>query len=104
MIRNTFWFRHFLICSKLANEVLGLMPQNFALLIIEQEQGRAFNSQMTNIFWLIDAVISELHSSESREVFDMIEDEGLCIDDLAKLTTDELSKYYQDYCFETFKI
>jgi len=99
-IKNTFWFRHFLICNRLAqvNCISGGEGANFAEFIFDEEQGRFGNFQMTRYFWACDEVISELHADEQRQVFDLIkEEQNIGLEELAQLTADELNEYYNNY-------
>jgi len=81
-----------------------MLPQNFAKLIVDEDNGKTFNSQMTNIFWAIDKTIAELHGSDERMVFDCLEEEEVTIGDLAELSTEKLDDYLQQYCYDSFKI
>lgn len=100
-IKNTFWFRHFLICNRLAqvNCISGGEGANFAKYIYEEEnEGRVFNSQMTRYFWFADEVISDIHLDESRSVFEMIgEEQDIYLEQLAELTAEQLEDYYEQY-------
>jgi hypothetical protein len=101
MIKDSFWFRHFLMCSKLANIMMstrGWEVDNFAQSIIESLNGRFGNDQMNIYFKKADQFFSELHCSEEDEVFNYLEEEGLDMDALAKLTLAEIENYYDKYC------
>ena len=100
-IKNTFWFRHFLMCSRVANLMIsarGWGQQNFANLILESEEGRFGNDQMIIYFTSADIFFSELHCSEEDEVFGYLEEEGVSMETLSKLSDEEMEDYYNEYC------
>lgn len=100
-IKNSFWFRHFLMCNRLASLMVsarGWCVENFAKTIIESENGRFANNQMNVYFTMADRFLCELHQSEEDMMFDYLEDEGITIEDLAKLSTEQLNNYYDQYC------
>jgi hypothetical protein len=100
-INSTFWFRHFLMCHKLANTMMsprGWSVDNFALSIIESENGRFANDQMNIYFTQADAFFCELHCSEENELFNYLEDECLSMEVLSKLSLSEIENYYDKYC------
>jgi len=100
-IKNSFWFRHFLMCSKVANLMMssrGWHVDNFAQSIIESENGRYGNDQMNVYFTMADRFFSELHCSEEDEVFNYLEEDGISMEDLAKLSSEEIEEYYDKYC------
>jgi hypothetical protein len=100
-IKNTFWFRHFLMCSQVANMMMlpkGWSVDNFAQSIIESENGRYGNDQMNVYFTMADRFFSELHCSDENVVFDYLEDEGVSVEELAKLSKQEIDDYYDEYC------
>lgn len=103
-IKNTFWFRHFLMCSRVANLMMqarGWKSDNFARLILESENGCFGNDQMTIYFEQADEFICELHCSEPNCVFDFLKEDGVSQEDLANLTVSEIDKYYNEYCVGT---
>jgi predicted cupin superfamily sugar epimerase len=100
-IKNSFWFRHFLMCSKVANLMMsarGWYVDNFAQSIIESQNGRYGNDQMNIYFTMADMFFSELHCSEEDEVFNYLEENGITMEDLAKLSAEEIEEYYDKYC------
>ena len=101
-IKNTFWFRHFLICHVLANKMMeprGWLVDNFALSILESENGRYGNDQMNVYFRMADIFLCGLHESENDQVFENLENEDdVDIEDLAKLSAKEIQQYYKKYC------
>lgn len=100
-IENSFWFRHFLMCSRVANEMMsarGWHVVNFAQSIIESENGCLGNEQMNVYFAMADKFFSELHCSDEDEVFNALEDDGVSMQDLAKLSVEEIEEYYYKYC------
>lgn len=100
-IKNTFWFRHFLICNKFAINMCwlhGWSITNSAKCILDEQNGVYANSQMTKYFLQTDRILSELHQSDEGIVFDALqEDDGISIKDLANLTDSELNDYYNEY-------
>ncbi len=100
-IENSFWFRHFLICSKVANIMMsprGWHVDNFSQSITESNNGRYGNDQMNIYFKMADRFFSELHCSEEDEVFNYLEEDGVLMEDLAKLSLEEIENYYDKYC------
>lgn len=101
-IKNSFWFRHFLMCHHLANKNIKLgKVLNFANCILQEQQGKIANSQMTYHFWAADSFLCELHCSDQGTVFDNLEEEELTIEELADLSSMELYEYYNSYCVGT---
>jgi len=98
-MKNSFWYRYFLICNQLANKVMGHEPQNFALLMIEEQGGRFMNKQMTCYFYAIDDYLSELMSNDSGTVF-----EELDMDELAELSMEQITQDFEEYCNGRLKI
>lgn len=102
MIKNTFWFRHFLMCSQLANLMMGnrgWSVSNFAQSIIESRNGRYGNDQMNIYFETADIFFCEMNGSDSDSVFDYLEEEQeLSMETLAKLSKKEILEYYEKYC------
>ena len=100
-IENCYWFRHFLMCNKIAQNLCksgGGNDANFALYIKQEEAGQIFNSQMTFYFWAADKTICQITESEEGEVFEMLEDENeISICQLSQLTGKELSEYFESY-------
>ena len=75
------------MCSKVANTMMssrGWHVDNFAQSIIE--------------FTMADRFFSELHCSEEDEVFNYLEEDGISMEDLAKLSVKEIEEYYNKYC------
>jgi hypothetical protein len=100
-IKNTFWFRHFLMCTKVANLMLqarGWGEQNFAQLTVESENGRFGNEQMIIYFTKADEWLSELHCSEEGELFENLEYEGVSMETLSNLSLKDINDYYDEYC------
>lgn len=102
MLKNTHWFRHFLICDKIAKEVCdnhGWIVENFAKVILdEQENGVFTNSQMTAHFWAVDRVLALSLESDPEYVFDALEEEfNTSLHDLAKMGKQELNHYFNSY-------
>lgn len=102
-IPNTFWFRHFLICNRLAQSVTKYKDSNFAKLIKEEEEGRWANEQMTRFFWGADRVVSELHNCDYGQVFVYLEDDEL-LKQVQKLTAKQLEDYFDKYCVGIYAV
>lgn len=92
-MENTYWFRWFLICSALANKVLGHQPQNFARLIIEEENGRYGNEQMTRYFNAINLQLCEIMANDETSMEDELD-----FEELAELSVGQIAKYYEEFC------
>ena len=92
-MRNDYWNRHFLICNKMASDILGFGTMNFAEMINEENDGRFGNTQMTKHFRTINAVLCDLMCEEHDFVYSETD-----WDTLAKLTPAELNKYYDEFC------
>jgi len=92
-MENTYWFRFYLICSEIANNILGLKYQNFANLYREIEGGAYGNEQMTRVFDNVNATLCDLTANESDMIF-----EENNFDLIAELTEGELKSYYQKFC------
>ena len=89
------------MCSKVANIMMssrGWHVNNFAQSIIESKNGRYGNDQMNVYFTMADRFFSELHCSEEDEVFNYLEEDDIFMEDLAKLTVQEIEEYYNKYC------
>ena len=100
-MENSYWYRYFLVCNQLANKILAHQPQNFALLIKDEDGGRFMNSQMTRFFYAIDEYFSELTCNDNLMVFD-----ELGIDELAELSVEQIEEDFENYCnskMEMFK-
>jgi hypothetical protein len=106
-MKNTFWFRHFLMCHVLANKMIahrGWVVENFAQTILDELENRVFgNSQMNVYFWQADEFFCDLHCSDSGQLFDFLEEEDVSIEDLAKLTKHEIDNFYDKYCIGKIK-
>ena len=100
-IENCYWFRHFLVCNRIAQNSCksgGGIDANFALYILQEENGQIFNSQMSYYFWAADKTICEITESEENEVFEMLEEENeISLEDLSKLTGQTLFEYFENY-------
>lgn len=101
-MKNTFEYRYFLLCNEIANKMMNHQYQNFAELIVGEENGRIMNSQMTFYFYQIDSVLSNLLSNDEGFMWDLLD-----IDEVADLTPEQLQEDYKKYCIEgealTFK-
>jgi hypothetical protein len=103
-IKNSFWFRHFLICNELAKKIIsarGWHVDNFAETILESQNGMYGNDQMNIYFEIADEFFSDLHTSDSNEVFNELENEDLPIEKLAQLSAKEIDYYFKRYCAGT---
>lgn len=92
-MKNTFWYRYFLVCNQLANKMMGHLPQNFALLIIEENLGRYGNEQMTQYFKLADEFLSDMMANDRMMMF-----EELDIDELAELSIEQIEQDFEQFC------
>lgn len=93
-MENTYWFRWYLICSKIANcNMPGYEDQNFAKLHIQNGNGVYANSQMLQHFESANTAMSEIFCNED----DMVYEEN-DFETISKLTISELDKYFIDYC------
>lgn len=92
-MKNSYWYRYFLVCNQLANKILGMQPQNFALLIFEEDGGRIGNAQMTKFFHAADEFFSELLSNDSGMLFSEMD-----IDELASLSVEQIQEDFEKYC------
>ncbi len=92
-MENTYWFRFYLICSKAANNLLGLQEQNFADLFNELELGRIGNAQMTSVFENVNATLCEICGNETDGVF-----EENNFDEISRISTSDLNDLYDEYC------
>ena len=98
-MENSYHYRHFLICNKLANRMNGHKDLNFAQLVVDEENGRFMNSQMTKYFYMADRTISELIGNDEWFMF-----EELDINEVAKLSVEEIEEDYFKYCNGVLKI
>ena len=97
-MKNSFWYRYFLVCNQMASKMVGHKPQNFAELIIEEDNGRFMNSQMTNYFRAVDAFFADLMSNDAWMMFDELD-----IEELAKLSVEQIQEDFENYCQGKFK-
>ncbi len=72
--------------------MMGHMPQNFAELIIEEENGRIANKQMTVFFYKIDMALSEIIGNCEGFMWEEID-----MEEVAKIHIDELQSDYEQY-------
>ena len=80
-------------------KIHGWEVGNFAKAILEEQNGVWANAQMTAYFWASDIVLCSITESDSKTVFDNLEEEyGISIELLAGLSGEELHKYFKDYC------
>lgn len=99
-MENTHWNRIFLICNHLANEVQpGIVYQNFAKLMVDEEEGRVFNSQMTFYFKKLVDNITDLTCDDRDMIYSDLE-----IEELAELSPQELLDYYHAFCSGSISI
>ncbi len=73
--------------------MMGHQPQNFAELIIEEENGKWANKQMTRYFETADYSICELTGNDEGFMWD-----DLDMEEVAKLSAQELQIDYDKYC------
>lgn len=92
-MENNYWFRWYLVCSKMANELLSHRDLNFALLFEEEDKGRFANKQMTYAFDRVNESLSSLCNNNETDVFDEND-----FSEIAELSTDDINEYYEKYC------
>ena len=92
-MKNSYWYRYFLVCNQMANKMVGHQPQNFALLLIEEENGRLFNKQMTSYFIAIDEFMSNLTANDTWILFDEIP-----MEEFAELSIEQIEADFEKYC------
>lgn len=90
-MKNTFWYRYFLVINQLSNSVLGFQFQNFAKLILEERNGRFGNEQMTKYFKALDLQCSDLMSSDALIVLDELD-----IEELANISEEKLKEDFEN--------
>jgi hypothetical protein len=95
---NKFAYRAFLVCNTFANAMLGngVLDQNFAKLLIDEENGATFNSQMTMYFDALDEQFSELYGNDPEWIWDFLE-----MEEVAEISPEQLEKDYFTYCLDT---
>ena len=98
-MENSYWYRYFLVCNQMANKIMGMQPQNFALLILEENNGRFMNSQMTRFFHSINESLSELLANDDTMLFDELD-----MDALADLSVEQIEEDFDNYCQGKLKI
>lgn len=98
-MKNSYWYRYFLVCNQMANKILNMQPQNFALLILEENNGRFMNSQMTRFFHNINESLSELLANDDTLMFDELD-----MDELAELSVEQIEEDFENYCQGKLKI
>lgn len=72
---------------------MGVKPQNFALLILEEDKGRFMNSQMTKFFHVADRCLCSMMANDEGFMWDELD-----IEELSQLTPEQLIEDYQKYC------
>jgi len=92
-MENTYHYRHFLMCNKMANAMMNVQPQNFAKLILEEDGGRFMNSQMTFYFHQADRVLCDLVGNDKGFMWD-----DLDMEQVAEISPEELAFDYDRYC------
>jgi hypothetical protein len=98
-MENTYLYRHFLMCNALANKMQNIQPQNYAKLIIEQNNGRFMNSQMTCFFENADTFLSELVGNDEGLMWDELD-----MQEIAEMSVEQLQKDYNKFCNGRMKI
>lgn len=99
-MKNNFANRWFLICSYIANEQMeGFIDLNFAKLIIDENNGRFGNNQMTSIFWSVSEALKTISTNVDFSFEEEIDNSGdFKIEEVSKLSTEQLSDYFYEYC------
>lgn len=91
--KNTYWYKFFLMCNKMANDILNMKYQNFAKLIVEANNGRFGNEQMTRIYETIEESLSELVGNDPEFIWDELE-----LEEIAEIPVETLEADYSKYC------
>lgn len=98
-MENDSYYRHFLICNKLANEMNTHQPQNFAKLLLEEENGKIGNAQMTWYFKKADFIISRITDHPENYIWDVLD-----MEELAELSIEQIESDYEEFCNEKLSI
>jgi hypothetical protein len=73
--------------------MMGHQPQNFALLLIEEQNGRFMNSQMTRYFEIADMTLCDMLGNDEGFMWDELD-----MDVIAELSIEEIESDYNEYC------
>lgn len=92
-MNDSYHYRHFLMCNRMANAMMNVQPQNFAKLIVEEHAGRFMNSQMTYYFYQADRILSELIGNDEGFMWDELD-----MDEIAAMPVEELEFDYNRFC------
>ena len=92
-MENTFHYRFFLICNELANSVQSIQPQNYADLIVREQEGQFMNSQMTIYFHNADKFLSTLIGNYDGWMWDELD-----MYEIAKIPYEKLREDFEIYC------
>lgn len=78
---------------------MGHLPQNHAKLMVEEDNGRFGNAQMTQYFKKADVVISNLIGYPEGWIWDELD-----MDEVAELSIEQIEEDYNNYCNEKLSI
>jgi len=79
--------------------MMGHLPQNHAKLMVEEDNGRFGNAQMTQYYKKADIVISRLVGNYEGWIWD-----NLDMEEIAELSVEQLEEDYENYCNERLSI
>ncbi len=79
--------------------MMGHLPQNHAKLMVEEDNGRFGNAQMTQYFKKADVVISNLIGYPEGWIWDELD-----MDEVAELSIEQIEEDYNNYCNEKLSI
>lgn len=73
--------------------MMGHLPQNHAKLMVEEDNGRFGNAQMTQYFKKADIIISNLIGYPEGWIWDELD-----MDEVAELSIEQIEEDYENYC------
>jgi len=79
--------------------MMGHLPQNHAKLMVEEDNGRFGNAQMTQYYKKADIVISRLIGCYEGWIWD-----NLDMEEIAELSIEQIEEDYENYCEERLSI
>ena len=92
-MENTFHYRFFLICNELANSMQSIQPQNYAELILRENEGQYMNSQMTCYFHNAEDFLSNLIGNYVGFMWDELD-----MYTVAQLPYEKIKEDFDKYC------
>jgi len=79
--------------------MMGHLPQNHAKLMVEEDNGRFGNAQMTQYYKKADFVISRLVGNYEGWIW-----EEMDMEEIAELSIEQIEEDYENYCNERLSI